>query len=86
MKHIGKSVELMRKAIREHDKDLIEKLKNEENWTEQEICHEMGHELVARCQKRGMVYEIDELEKMVEEKIKESLKEKSGDDENYDEE
>ncbi len=60
-----KNVELMRKAIREHDKDLIEKLKNEENWTEQEICHEMGHELVARFQKLGLVYEVDELEEML---------------------
>ena len=60
-----KNIELMRKAIREHDNDLIEKLKNEENWTEQEICHEIGFELVTSLKKLGLVYEMDELEEML---------------------
>lgn len=60
-----KSVEIMRKAIREHDDDLIKKLKDEENWTEQEICHEMGCMLVGRLQKLGLVYDGEELEEML---------------------
>lgn len=65
MKPIEKSVELMRKAIREHDNDLIEKLKKEENWTECEIVIEKGHEVAQRLIKQSLVYEMNEIEEIL---------------------
>ena len=65
MKYIEKSVELMRKAIREEDNDLIEKLKKEENWTEREIIIEKGHEVALRLIKQGLVDEMNEIEEIL---------------------
>lgn len=65
MKYIEKSVELMRKAIREDDNDLIEKLKKEENWTEREIIIEKGHEVALRLIKQGLVDEMNEIEEIL---------------------
>lgn len=63
-----KSIELMKRALAEKNDELIEKLKVEENWSEQEIKDIIGDmiaDTIHRQEKMGLQWTNEELEEML---------------------